>query len=164
MNVKHTLKPIYDANSKVLILGSIPSVKSREIGFYYGHPANRFWKTLSKIYQEEIGSTINDKIIFLNKHHIALFDVLKSCTIEGSNDASIKNPIPNNLNTIIKKTKIKAIFTTGNKAYQLYQKYCYPETHIEAVPLPSTSPANCKKGIDEELIKKYQIIKDITDK
>lgn len=164
MNVKHTLRPVYDSNSKVLILGSIPSVKSREVGFYYGHPANRFWKVLSKVYQEDIGNSIDEKINFLNKHHIALFDVIKSCTIEGSSDSSIKNPIPNNLNSIIKNSQIKAVFTTGTKAYQLYQKYCYPKTKIDAILLPSTSPANCKKGIEDELVTKYQVIKNITDK
>ena len=121
MQVNHTLKPIYDKNSKVLILGSIPSVKSREVGFYYSHPKNRFWKTLSKIYNEEIKDTKDERIQFLKKHHIALFDVLKSCDISASSDSSIKDPIPNDLNSILKEADIKAIFTTGNKAYQLYQ-------------------------------------------
>lgn len=164
MKVKHTLKPIYDNNSKVLILGSIPSVKSREIGFYYGHPQNRFWTTLSRIYGEEIENTIDAKINFLKKHHIALFDVLKSCDIEGSSDTSIKNPVPNNLKPILKSSNIEAIFTTGKKAHQLYQKYCYPNTKIEDIVLPSTSPANCKKGIEEELVLQYIQIKYITDK
>lgn len=163
MQVNHTLKPVYDVNSKVLILGTMPSVKSREVGFYYGHPSNRFWKILAKVYQEEIGNSINDKIEFLNKHHIALFDVLQSCTIDKSSDSSITNPIPNKLNPILNNSQIKTIYTTGNKAYQLYKKYCYHETNIQAIPLPSTSPANCKKGIEEELFENYKQIKNITD-
>lgn len=163
MKVEHTLNPIYNKNSKVLILGSIPSVKSREIGFYYGHPKNRFWKILAKIYNEEIENTKQDKINFLIKHHIALFDVLKSCDIAASSDSSIKNPVPNDLSFILKEANIKAIFTTGKRAYQLYQKYCYPNTGIEAIYLPSTSPANCPKGIDEKLEIAYSQIKNFTD-
>lgn len=163
MKVKHELKPIYYKNSKVLILGSIPSVKSREIGFYYAHPKNKFWKILSIIYNVELPLTIEEKINFLKNHHIALYDVLASCDINSSSDSSIKNPIPNKLNPIIKKTHIKTIFTTGKKAYNLYQKYCYPETKIKAIYLPSTSPANCKKGIQENLINSYKQIKEITD-
>ena len=104
MKVKHTLKPIYDENSKVLILGSLPSVKSREIGFYYGHPKNRFWSTLEKVFEEKIGNSKEEKINFLKKHHIALFDVVKECDISSSSDASIKNVIPNNLKPILKNS------------------------------------------------------------
>ncbi len=160
MKVKHTLKPIYDNNSQVLILGSMPSVKSREIGFYYGHPKNRFWKTLEKVFQEEIGSTTEEKISFLTKHHIALYDVIKECEIKSSSDSSIKDIIPNDIRPIINNSKIKTIFTTGTKAHQLYKKYIYPKTKIEDIPLPSTSPANCKKGIEITLIEKYKKIKD----
>ena len=115
MLVEHTLEPIYDKNSQVLILGSIPSLKSREVGFYYSHKKNRFWQTLSKIYQEEIPNDKKAKIKFLKKHHIALFDVLKSCYIYSSSDASIKNPIPNDLTEILNTANIKAIFTTGKR-------------------------------------------------
>ena len=163
MRVEHTLSPIYDKNSKVLILGSIPSLKSREIGFYYAHPRNRFWKVLSTIYQEPILDNKQAKINFLKKHHIALFDVLKSCEITSSRDDSIKDPIPNDLEPILKTANIKAIFTTGKKAYQLYQKYIYATTQIKAISLPSTSPLNCKKGIEEILEKEYQIIKKYTN-
>ena len=99
----------------------------------------------------------------MKKHHIALFDVLKSCYINSSSDASIKNPIPNDLTEILNTANIKAIFTTGKKAYQLYQKYIYPKTRIEAIYLPSTSPANCKKGIEDILKQEYQKIKTYTD-
>ena len=163
MQVNHELEPIYDKNSKVLILGSIPSVKSRERGFYYAHPQNRFWKTLEKVYLEKIGSTKEEKIHFLKKHHIALFDVLKSCDIRSSSDGSIQNPIVNDFTSILAEANIQAIFTTGKKAYQLYQKYCYPTTHIKAIYLPSTSPANCPKGIEEILETTYLQIKKITD-
>lgn len=163
MYVTHSLKPIYDKNSKVLILGSIPSIKSREVGFYYSHTKNRFWKTLEKVYGEKIGDKIQDKILFLHRHHIALFDVLKSCDILASSDSSIKNPVPNDLNSIIKNTKIKVIFTTGKKAHQLYKKYCYPNTKIEAILLPSTSPANCPKNIEAKLLSTYSQIKEFTD-
>ena len=115
MKVTHPLNPIYDKNSKVLILGTMPSVKSREIGFYYANPQNRFWKTLSKVFNEKIGNTTEDRIDFLLKHNIALFDVLKSCDISSSSDTTIKNPIPNDLLPIINSSQIKTIFTTGKK-------------------------------------------------
>lgn len=163
MKVTHPLNPIYDKNSKVLILGSIPSIKSRELGFYYGHPNNRFWKILERVYNEEIPTDKKGKISFLKSHHIALFDVLKSCEINSSSDSSIKNPVPNDLKKIMEETNIKTVFTTGRKAYQLYQQYCYKMTNIKAIYLPSTSPANCKKGIEQELEKAYMIIKDYTN-
>ena len=163
MKIKHTLEPIYDKNSKVLILGTLPSVKSREIVFYYGHPQNRFWKTLEKVFNKQIGNSKEEKIKFLKKYHIALFDVIKECEISSSSDSSIKNATPNNLNPILKKSQIKTIFTTGTKAHQLYKKYIYPKTKIEDIPLPSTSPANCKKGIEELLIKEYKNIKEKLD-
>lgn len=163
MKVNHTIEPIYDKYSKVLILGSIPSIKSREIGFYYSHPKNRFWRTLAIVYDEEIGNTKEDKIRFLKEHHIALFDVLKSCDISASSDNTIRNPIPNDLTPILKEANIKAIFTTGKKAYELYQKYCYKNTNIKAIYLPSTSPANCQKKIEEKLIMSYSKIKEFTN-
>lgn len=164
MQVYHTLAPIYDKYSMVLILGSIPSVKSREVGFYYGHPRNRFWSVLSKVYGEKLPNLKEDKIKFLKKHHIALFDVLASCDISASSDSSIKNPVVNDLSSILQEANIKAIFTTGKKAYSLYMKYIFPKTKMEAILLPSTSPANCCKGIEEILIKAYGQIRDYTSK
>lgn len=163
MQVIHPLQPIYDENSKILILGTMPSLVSREKNFYYAHPKNRFWKTLSQVYDEEIGFTNEERIQFLKKHHIALFDCLKSCDIESSSDASIKNPIPNDIRPILKGSKIHSIYTTGTKAHQLYQKYLKPMTNIEDIPLPSTSPAHCKKGIEDYLIKQYTILKKDTE-
>lgn len=134
--VFHNLKPIYNNNSKILILGSFPSVKSRENNFYYAHPQNQFWKILSDIFNEKI----TDKKIFLLKHNIALFDVVKSCTISGSNDQSIKNVVANDLTPILINSQVKHIFTTGKKATELYNKYLKEKTNIESVYLPSTSP------------------------
>lgn len=163
MKVVHQLKPIYNEYSKVLVLGSIPSIKSRELNFYYANKKNRFWTTLFKVYNEDYKDSIEDKILFLYKHNIALFDVIKSCEITSSSDSSIKNIIVNDLSTILKKSQIKTIFTIGRKAYNLYQKYLLPKTQIEAIYLPSTSPANCPKNIDEVLLKEFSKIKRVTD-
>lgn len=163
MKVFHELQPIYNKNSKVLILGSIPSIKSREENFYYAHPKNRFWSTLSRVYNEEILNTKEDKIKFLNRHNIALFDVIKSCEITSSKDSSIKNVVPNDLTPILKNSNIKTIFTTGKKAHELYQKYIFKKTNINSILLPSTSAANTPKGIEEKLFESYKIIKEYTD-
>lgn len=140
--VTHTFDPIVDHQSKILILGSMPSPKSRENGFYYGHPQNRFWKVIADIFNEEIPNTNELKKEFLHRHHIALWDVLKSCEIKGADDNSIKNPVPNDFTEILNQAPIKVIFTTGKKATDLYMKYCYPSTQIPTIGLPSTSPAN----------------------
>lgn len=161
MKSVHPFKPIYDAESKVLILGSFPSIISRENSFYYANPRNRFWNTLERVFDSSVGNTIEDKILFLKKHHIALYDVVYSCDIVNSSDNSISNVIPTDLLPIINNSKIKYIFTTGNKAYELYNKYQYPITKIKAYKLSSPSPANCKKGIDDILYNSYMQIKDI---
>ena len=154
MKVIHNLEPIYDEESKVLILGSIPSVKSREEQFYYMHPSNRFWQVLEMVFDEKI----IDKKSFLKKHHIALWDVIKECDIKASSDSSIKNVKVNDINKILKVAKIDKIITTGSKANQLYQKYLYSKTKIKNIALPSTSSANAKMSLDD-LVKSYQIIK-----
>lgn len=156
MKIKHELEPFYDQNSEILILGSMPSVKSRELGFYYAHPKNKFWKILSDMYNEKELKTIEEKKKFLIKHQIALFDVIKTCDIKGSSDSSIKNIKVNDINKIIKNSNIKKIFTTGRKATDLYKKYCYPKTKIESIYLPSTSPANCGYCSYEELLQIYK--------
>lgn len=156
--VNHDFDAFYEKNSKILILGSIPSVKSRELGFYYMHPKNRFWQVISKVFHEEYPETISEKQEFLKKNHIALWDVIASCEIEGSSDSSIRNVIPNDILFLLKNTTIEKIYTTGKKAYQLYQKYIYPITKIEAVYLPSTSPANASLT-EEDLIQKYKVVK-----
>ena len=153
--VEHTLKPIYNIDSKILILGTMPSVKSRELGMYYAHPQNRFWLVLEKLFNKEI----LDKEKFLLENHIALWDVIKTCEIKGSSDSSIRNVIPNDIKCLIEKTNIKYIFTTGKTAYNLYNKYLLEKTKIEAICLPSPSSANAKLSVDD-LVKAYSVIKE----
>lgn len=155
--VIHPLKPIYDTNSEVLILGSFPSVISRQQNFYYANPNNRFWKVLEVIFKEEI----NDREQFCLKHHIALWDVIHSCTIKGSSDSSIENVVVNDIEALIKKTNIHTIFTTGKKAESLYRKYI--NLDIKYIPLPSTSSANAKMKV-EDLVKEYKVIKESIQK
>lgn len=155
--VNHTFKPIYDDQSKVLILGTMPSPKSRENGFYYGHPQNRFWRVLADIFNDELPRTNEEKLSFVQQHHIALWDVLASCEIKGAEDSSIKNPIPNDFTQILEGSSIQAVFTTGKKASDLYMKYCYPKTNIPCIPLPSSSPAN-RRVSDEQLKQEYSQI------
>ena len=136
----HPIAPVYDENSKILILGSFPSVKSREYGFFYGHPQNRFWKVISKICNEKTPESIDDKKALLLRNGIALWDVIASCEITGSADSSIKNAVPNDLSRIFETAEIKAVFTNGKTAHRLYEQY--NKNGIKAVCLPSTSPAN----------------------
>lgn len=157
MKIKHPLKPFYNNDSKILILGTMPSVKSREIGFYYMHPQNRFWHILEVVFNEKIGNTIDDKKKFLLKNHIALWDVIKSCEIIGSSDSTIKNIKVNDINKLIKNSNINTICTTGKKAYSLYNKYIYPKTQIKAILLYSPSPANCAINFNS-LVENYQVI------
>ena len=140
--MEHTINPVYDENSRILILGSFPSVKSREQKFFYGHKQNRFWKVVSGILGCEVPQTIEEKKEMLLKHHIAVWDVIQSCEIEGSSDASIRDVIPNDLSEILRTADIQAIYTNGGKAYELYQKYVYPVTKRGIIKMPSTSPAN----------------------
>lgn len=141
--VQQLLPPVYNKDSKALILGTIPSPKSREYGFFYMHPQNRFWKVMSAILKEPFPESINEKKEMFLKHGIALWDVLRSCEITGADDSSIKNPIPNNIKEVIRNSNIKKVFTTGKKADTLYRKLCMQDTGIESICLPSTSPANC---------------------
>ena len=154
MKVTHELEPFYNDDSKILILDSIPSIKSRELGFYYMHPSNRFWQVLEKVFNEKIV----DKKAFLMKHQIALWDVIKECDIKSSSDSTIKNVIVNDINELLNKTKINKIFTTGSKADILYQKHLFPQTKIKNIALPSTSSANAKMKL-EDLVEKYQVLK-----
>lgn len=153
MRVFHELPPVFDENSKVLILGSLPSVKSRKVGFYYMHPQNRFWRVLEEIFKEKI----EDKKEFCLIHHIALWDTCAFCEITSSSDASIKNIVPNDLSLILEKANIVQIFTTGKKAHEIYQKYLYPVYKKEDICLSSTSPANAKKKL-EDLVEEYKKI------
>lgn len=149
--IKHPLNPIFNDKSKILILGSFPSPKSREVGMYYGNPQNRMWKVLSKVYNEEI----LDKEAFLLKNHIAMWDVLASCEIKGASDNTIVNETPNDLSIILDNASIELIVTAGNKATQLYKKY--NDYDIKHISLPSTSPANASWSLDR-LVEVYSIL------
>ena len=147
-HIEHTFAPVYDADSLVLILGTLPSVKSRENHFYYGHKQNRFWKVLATLLKEPVPHTIEEKKAMLLAHRIALWDVIQSCDIKGSSDSSIKNVQPTDIGMILEKTNITRIYANGNKAGQLYKRYQFPVTGIEAMVLPSTSPANAAWSLD----------------
>lgn len=147
-HVVHPIPPVYDEHSRILILGSFPSVKSREIQFFYGHPQNRFWPLLARLKQEEVPKTIPEKRAFLLRNQIAVWDVIQSCDITGSSDSSIKNAIPNDLSPILNTAKIAAIYTNGGVSHKLYEKYIFPTTGISAIRLPSTSPANAAYSLE----------------
>jgi len=149
-HIIHPIKPFYTATSKILILGSFPSVKSRESGFFYGHPQNRFWKMMTKIFKEDnIPQTVYEKERFLERHDIACWDTIHSCDIIGSSDSSIKNVEVNDLNIIIKAADIKEIYANGRKSYDLYMKYCLENTKRHCKLMPSTSPANAACKMDK---------------
>lgn len=148
-HIIHPIPPVYDENSRILILGSFPSVKSREAGFFYGHPQNRYWKVLAGVFNDTVPATIPEKREFLLRHHIAAWDVIASCDIEGSSDASIKNAVPNDLTAILKSADIRQIFTNGKTAYNLFRKYTAPLICRDSICLPSTSPANAAWTIDK---------------
>ena len=155
-HVIHQIPPVFNHQSEILILGSFPSVKSREAGFFYHHPRNRFWKVLSILMEDSLPETVEDKKIFLLKHHIAVWDVIASCDIHGSSDSSIKNAVPNDFSHILKAAPVRQIYTNGGTAFQLYKKYCEPVTGCPAVRLPSTSPANAAFSY-EQLCEEWKI-------
>ncbi len=140
--IRHTFAPVWNEQSKILILGTFPSVKSRENQFYYGHPQNRFWKLLASIYCEPVPETIDAKKELVLKHHLAVWDVIGQCDIVGSSDSSIRNVVANDLAGLLEKSSIRTILANGAKAYSLYEKHQLPKTGIAAQKLPSTSPAN----------------------
>jgi hypoxanthine-DNA glycosylase len=158
----HPIPPLYDRGSKVLVLGSFPSVKSREAQFFYHHPQNRFWKVLSQVFDEPLPGSIQEKSTFLHRNHIAVWDVIQSCEITGSSDSSIKNVIPNDLAMILAEADIRQIITNGNTAYQLYMRYLFPKTGMESVKLPSTSPANAAFSM-ERLLEAWGILRTLID-
>lgn len=143
MLIVHPLEPVFDTSSRVLILGTMSSPKSREAGFYYAHPQNRFWKVLAALFKSEIPFGREIRREFVLRRHIALWDVLRSCEIEGASDASIKRPVPNDLSVVLDRAPIQAIFCTGTKSAAFYRKLIEPVTKHSAITLPSTSPANC---------------------
>ncbi|MDR2803979.1 MAG: DNA-deoxyinosine glycosylase [Treponema sp.] len=150
----HPFDPVYDTDCTALVLGTMPSPVSREKGFYYGHPRNRFWTVLAALFDEPFPASTEDRRRLVLKHHIALWDVIASCEIEGASDSRIKKPVCNDFLPLLEQTKISRVYTTGRKAYTLYMKHCYGRTKLAALPLPSTSPANCRVTIPE-LIEQY---------
>ncbi|MBO4383770.1 MAG: DNA-deoxyinosine glycosylase [Clostridia bacterium] len=144
----HNIPPLYDAESRILVLGSFPSIKSREAEFFYGHPQNRYWKVMPFLLGEPLPETIEEKAAMMHRHHIAMWDTIGSCTIAGSSDSSITDVVPNDLSVILKAAHIEAIFTNGAKSTDLYNKLLYPVTGIRPVKVPSTSHANAAFSLD----------------
>lgn len=155
----HNIPPVWDANSRILILGSFPSVKSRNDKFFYAHPQNRFWRVLSTIIDEKTPQSIGEKKVMLLNNHIALWDVIGSCDITGSADSSIKNVVANDINLILLGSRVERIYTNGGMAYKMYNRYCRPSLDIDAVRLPSTSPANASFSF-ERLVQEWSVIKE----
>ena len=147
--INHPIEPVYNSSSKILILGSFPSVKSRESGFFYGHPQNRFWRVLSALLERETPTATEEKKAFLLTCGIALWDVIASCEIEGSADSTIKSVTPNDLNIILSSADIKAIFVNGKTAEKYYNKYILNAIKREAITLPSTSAANAAFSLEK---------------
>ena len=154
----HPIPPLYDEFSRVLILGSFPSVKSREQQFFYGHIQNRFWRVMAPVLDCPVPVSIEQKREMLLSHHIAVWDVIAGCEITGSSDASIRNVTPNDLSEILTCADIREIYTNGGKAGQLYKKYIYPANGREAVTLPSTSPANAGYSL-EKLVEAWRVLR-----
>lgn len=157
--IQHPISPVYDRHSTILILGSFPSVKSRDVGFFYGHPQNRFWKVVAAVFGQSVPQTVDEKRAFLLRTGVALWDVIQSCDIVGSSDSSIRNVVPNDLTPILEQARIRQIFVNGKKAMSLYQRYLADQTGRAAICLPSTSPANASWNL-ERLIQAWQVIRE----
>lgn len=158
-SVKHPIPPFYDERSEVLVLGSFPSPASREQGFFYGHPQNRMWKVLARIFGEPVPATMARRADFLTRHHIAMWDVLALCTIEGASDASITGEVPNDIRPILETAPIKAILCAGSTAARLYTKHIEPTASCACVPMPSTSPANAAWKLDA-LVEAWSVLRE----
>ena len=156
--IVHPIDPVFDTNSRILILGSFPSVKSRESGFFYGHPQNRYWKVLSAVFEEECPETIPEKKAFLLRNHIAAWDVIHSCEITGSSDSSIRNVTVNDLGMILRAAAIREIYVNGKTAEKMYRKYTKPVLGRPCTVLPSTSPANAAWNL-ERLTEAWRVIR-----
>ncbi len=157
MEIQHPFGPLYSEYSRVLILGSFPSVRSREQNFFYGHPQNRFWKVIAAIFESPVPETIEEKKKLILKNDLALWDTIASCEITGSSDASIKNAKANDLRVILDHAPIEQIYCNGKKSHELYRKYIEPGLSREALCLPSTSPANAAWSL-EKLIGEWKVI------
>ena len=155
----HPIPPLYDNTSRILILGSFPSVKSREAMFFYGHPQNRFWRVMAALFEEEFPETVPQRRELLVRHHIAAWDVIGACEIIGSSDASIRNVKANDLRPILEAAPIREIYVNGKMAEKMYRKYTEPLTGRRAVCLPSTSPANAAWSL-ERLVDAWKRIKE----
>lgn len=158
-HVVHPFEPVWNIESEVLILGSLPSVKSRENNFYYGHKQNRFWKVISKVFGENEPYSIEEKKAMLLRNRIAIWDVIHECDIQGSSDSSIKNVMVTDLENLLRNSNIKKIYANGNKAGALYNKYQKNVTDMDIVVLPSTSPANAAWSL-EKLVAAWQVINE----
>ena len=155
--VRHDIPPVFDGRSTVLILGSFPSVASREEGFFYAHPQNRFWKVLSALFLSPLPCTVQEKKTLLLTHGVALFDVIRRCEISGSADSSVKNVIPNDLSPVLSAAHIRRIFVNGKTAEKYYVKYIFPKTLIPCVCLPSPSAANASYSL-QRLTEAWKVI------
>ncbi|WP_347353281.1 DNA-deoxyinosine glycosylase [Acetoanaerobium noterae] len=151
MRASHEFPPVFDNSSEILILGSFPSVKSRQESFFYANPQNRFWKLMAQLLNESTPKDTKDKIVMLKKHKIALWDVIESCDIVGSSDSSISNVVIVDISQILSRANIIKVYANGGKAFELYNKYLYPKTQLEITKLPSTSPANAGYSFDKLL-------------
>ena len=160
--VVHPFPPVYDASSRVLILGTMPSPVSRAEAFYYAHPRNRFWPVIAAVFDEPPPLSKEYRIRFALERRIAIWDVLASCVIAGAADHTIKSPEPNDFAPLLRAAKITRVFTTGNKAYALYTRLCLPRTGLAATQLPSTSPANQRMSF-ADLVTAYRVIKTATE-
>ncbi|HNW85355.1 MAG TPA: DNA-deoxyinosine glycosylase [Candidatus Limiplasma sp.] len=148
LGIAHPFPPVWDCNSRALVLGTFPSVQSRANAFYYGHPQNRFWRVLALLYGETIPTENEDKRALLLRHGIALWDVLASCDVTGSADGSIRNPVPNDIGALLTQAPIRQLFANGQTAAALYRRWCEPQAGLPIIPLPSTSPANAAWSVE----------------
>ncbi len=155
--VRHEFPPVYREDSRILILGSFPSVKSREQNFYYAHPRNRFWQVMAALTDSPVPTAEAEKRELLYTHHIALWDVIASCRIQGSSDSTIRDVKANDIGGLLERTRVRAVYANGDKAFRLYEKYCREQTGMDAVKLPSTSPANAAWPL-ERLIEEWSRI------
>ncbi len=158
-HIVHPIPPFFKDDSKILILGSFPSVKTRESGFFYGHPQNRFWKVMAAVFKDDVPATVPEKHAFLSRHQIALWDVIHSCDIIGSSDASIRNVTVNDLSVVLDQAPVGKIFVNGKAAEKLYKKYTEPLMQRPAICLPSTSPANAAWTL-EKLTEAWKAVRE----
>lgn len=173
--IQHPIPPLFDAQCRVLILGSFPSVKSREACFFYGHPQNRFWRVMARVFAEAsadgeegqteilVPATVTEKKTFLLDHHVAVWDVIATCDIAGSADSSIRNVVANDLSVILSQAPIQQIFVNGKAAQKYYQRYTLPVTGRQAICLPSTSPANAAWSADR-LVDAWRVVRTWVEK